>query len=187
VLTGVTVRESPSGNSRSMSLRSAAGRNDRVPDPLLSCHHKAWTTNLGVVWRDGKPTGSRSRAHGPVEGACRTPITISLFSEDLIGDVSLPMGANYIDHCFARSLRIHRRVQDSGPGSSFLIRKLEAVSRGEGPPGVCPSGVTSLVIGGCSAWRQEPSHERLGAFENLGRPGDPRGPFPCVYRKPYSY
>jgi len=27
----------------------------RVPDPLLSCHHTAWTTNLGVVWRDGKP------------------------------------------------------------------------------------------------------------------------------------
>src|SRR5450631_3985693 len=29
--------------------------NDRVPDPLLSCHHTAWTTNLGIVWRDGKP------------------------------------------------------------------------------------------------------------------------------------
>src|ERR1022692_1192671 len=29
--------------------------NDRVPGPLLSCHHTAWSTNLGVVWRDGKP------------------------------------------------------------------------------------------------------------------------------------
>src|SRR5450830_78247 len=29
--------------------------NDRIPDPLLSCHHTAWTTNLGGVWRDGKP------------------------------------------------------------------------------------------------------------------------------------
>src|SRR5450631_4802807 len=29
--------------------------NDRVPDPLLSSHHTAWTTNLAVVWRDGKP------------------------------------------------------------------------------------------------------------------------------------
>src|SRR5450759_4140441 len=29
--------------------------NDRVPDSLLSCHHTAWTTNLAVVWRDGKP------------------------------------------------------------------------------------------------------------------------------------
>ena len=28
---------------------------DHVPSPLLSCHHTAWTTNLGVVWRDRKP------------------------------------------------------------------------------------------------------------------------------------
>ena len=27
----------------------------RVPGPLLSCRHTARTTNLGVVWRDGKP------------------------------------------------------------------------------------------------------------------------------------
>src|ERR1035438_2372212 len=26
-----------------------------LPDSLLSCHHTAWTTNLAVVWRDGKP------------------------------------------------------------------------------------------------------------------------------------
>src|ERR1039458_6905093 len=40
---------------RHRSGRSFCPSNDRVPDPLLSCHHTAWTTNLAVVWRDGKP------------------------------------------------------------------------------------------------------------------------------------
>ena len=39
--------------------------------------------------------------------------------------------------------------------------------------GVCPAGVTSLIKGGALSGR-EPLHERLGAFENLGRSGDPR-------------
>src|SRR5664280_2240434 len=29
--------------------------NDRVPDPLLPWHSASWTTNLAVVWREGKP------------------------------------------------------------------------------------------------------------------------------------
>jgi hypothetical protein len=48
--------------------------NDRVPDPLLSCHHTAWTTNLAVVWRDGKPrlrSGSRTRSPGLSHGTRR--------------------------------------------------------------------------------------------------------------------
>src|ERR1035437_1308532 len=40
---------------RHRGCRSFCPANDCVPDPLLSCHHPAWTTNLGVVWRDGKP------------------------------------------------------------------------------------------------------------------------------------
>src|SRR6516225_6817554 len=39
--------------------------------------------------------------------------------------------------------------------------------------GVCPAGVTSLIKSGALSGR-EPLHERLGAFENLGRSGDPR-------------
>ena len=42
---------------RHRSSRPFCPSDDRVPDPLLSCHHKAWTTNLAVVWRDGKPDG----------------------------------------------------------------------------------------------------------------------------------
>src|ERR1019366_2114732 len=30
--------------------RPFCSANDCVPDPLLSCHHTAWTANLGVVW-----------------------------------------------------------------------------------------------------------------------------------------
>ena len=40
---------------RHRSGRPFCPSNDRVPDPLLPCHHTAWTTDLGVVWRDGKP------------------------------------------------------------------------------------------------------------------------------------
>jgi hypothetical protein len=40
---------------RHRSDRPFCPSNDRVPDPLLSCHHTAWATNLAVVWRDGKP------------------------------------------------------------------------------------------------------------------------------------
>ncbi len=47
------VSEQPCRGHR--SDRPFCPSNDRVPDPLLSCHYTAWATNLAVVQRNGKP------------------------------------------------------------------------------------------------------------------------------------
>ena len=47
------VSEQPCRGHR--SDRPFCPSNDRVPDPLLSCHYTAWATNFAVVQRNGKP------------------------------------------------------------------------------------------------------------------------------------
>src|SRR5262249_30206316 len=54
-------------------------------------------------------------------------------------------------------------------------RLLKSLARREGLVGVCPAGLTSLIKSRALSGR-EPLHERLSAFENLGRSGDPRQP-----------
>src|SRR6516162_3417573 len=49
----------------------------------------------------------------------------------------------------------------------------KAIGPEKGLLGVCPACVTSLINSGALSGR-EPLHERLGAFEDLGRSGDPR-------------
>jgi hypothetical protein len=55
-------------------------------------------------------------------------------------------------------------------GSKELLGRLAEEKE---PIGVCPAGVTSLLKRRALSGK-EPFYERLGAFENLGRSGDPR-------------